>query len=63
MNGNIKKVKWNIEKSSQDALFYAVTMDSNNGIILDNFSTRGSSGQQLLGISSSLLKKYNKLRK
>lgn len=63
VNGNIKKVKWNIERSSQDALFYAVTMDSNNGIILDNFSTRGSSGQQLLGIPSSFLKKYNKLRK
>lgn len=63
VDGNIKKVKWSIVESSPEAVFYAVTMDDNNGVILDNFSTRGSSGQQLLGIPVSILKGYNKLRK
>lgn len=63
VNGDIKSVKWNIKKASSNALFYAVTMDSDTGVILDNFSTRGSSGQQLLGIPFSVLRKYNTLRK
>lgn len=63
VKGNIKSVKWNIRNSSSDAIFYAATMDSDYGIILDNFSTRGSSGQQLLGIPGSILRKYNRLRK
>lgn len=61
--GDIKSVRWNVKNASPDALFYAVTMDSDNGVILDNFSTRGSSGQQLLGIPGSILRKYNDLRK
>ena len=63
VKGNIKSVKWNIRNASSDAIFYAATMDSDHGIILDNFSTRGSSGQQLLGIPGSILRKYNRLRK
>lgn len=63
VGGNISKVRWNIHKFSPDALFYGVTMDGDAGIVLDNFSTRGSSGQQLLGIPYSILKKYDKLRK
>ena len=63
VKGDIKSVKWSIKDASSDALFYAVTMDSDTGVILDNFSTRGSSGQQLLGIPYSVLRKYNELRK
>lgn len=63
VNGDIRTVRWNIKNASPGALFYAVTMDSEKGIILDNFSTRGSSGQQLSGIPFSILKKYNELRK
>lgn len=63
VSGDIKSVRWNVKKASPDALFYAVTMDSEKGVILDNFSTRGSSGQQLLGIPASILRGYNTLRK
>lgn len=63
VTGDIKSVRWNIRNVSPDAIFYAATMDSKRGIILDNFSTRGSSGQQLLGIPASILRKYNQLRK
>lgn len=41
---------------------FAATMDSKEGVILDNFSTRGSSGQQLVSIPLSILKAYNRLR-
>lgn len=63
VNGNIRRVKWIINKVSSNTLFYAVTMDSGRGVILDNFSTRGSSGQQLLGIPNPILRRYNDLRK
>lgn len=63
VSGDIKSVRWSVKKASPEALFYGVTMDSGNGVLLDNFSTRGSSGQQLSGIPSSILRGYNKLRK
>ena len=62
--GNIKSVSWKVEKvdSMYAPTFYAVTMDPTSGIVLDNFSTRGSSGQQLLKIPSAVLKQYDRLR-
>lgn len=61
--GEIKNVRWKIKRVSSEALFYGVTMDSGNGVLLDNFSTRGSSGQQLHGIPDYIMRGYNKLRK
>ena len=63
VSGDIKKVRWEIRKASPAALFYGVTMDSENGVLLDNFSTRGSSGQQLYGVPKSIMLGYDKLRK
>lgn len=63
VNGNIRNVEWKIVSGAENAVFYAATMDADHGIIVDNFSTRGSSGQQLAGIPYSILRKYNKLRK
>ena len=37
-------------------------MDAADGIVLDNFSTRGSSGQQLRNVPLSVLQQYNRLR-
>ena len=47
VRGNIGSVRWKVLKSAPNALFYGVTMDPESGIVVDNFSTRGSSGQQL----------------
>ncbi len=62
VKGKIGSVKWTVEEASEDAIFYAATMDPSEGIVLDNFSTRGSSGQQLGGISEAVLKQYDRLR-
>ncbi len=37
-------------------------MDPESGIVVDNFSTRGSSGQQLGNIPMKILRDYNRLR-
>ena len=47
VNGRIGSVRWKVEQLDSTALFYAVTMDPRQGVVVDNFSTRGSSGQQL----------------
>ncbi|WP_417129631.1 SGNH/GDSL hydrolase family protein [Phocaeicola sp.] len=62
VNGRIGSVRWNVEKLDSTALFYAVTMDPYRGVVVDNFSTRGSSGQQLGNIPMSILRQYNRLR-
>ena len=62
VNGRIGSVRWKVEQLDSTALFYAVTMDPRQGVIVDNFSTRGSSGQQLGNIPMSILRQYNRLR-
>lgn len=62
VKGRIGQVRWKIEQADSASLFYAVTMDPEKGIVLDNFSTRGSSGQQLGHIPLSRLQDYNRLR-
>ena len=62
VRGKIRKVKWMIDHSTPATIFYGATLESDSGVILDNFSTRGSSGRQLEGIPSHILQKYNKLR-
>lgn len=62
VSGRIGSVRWNVEKLDSAALFYAVTMDPHQGVVVDNFSTRGSSGQQLVNIPMSILRQYNRLR-
>lgn len=62
VRGNIGSVRWKVLKSAPNALFYGVTMDPESGIVVDNFSTRGSSGQQLGNIPMKILRDYNRLR-
>lgn len=62
VNGRIGTVRWTVERFDSIPVFYAVTMDPSEGIILDNFSTRGSSGQQLGGVPAPLLRQYASLR-
>ena len=62
VKGRIGKVEWSVEQADSASLFYAVTMDAEKGIALDNFSMRGSSGQQLGSIPFARLRDYNRLR-
>ena len=51
-----------MEQADSSAVFYAASMDPVSGIVLDSFSTRGSSGQQLGQIPLAVLQAYNRLR-
>lgn len=61
-DGRIGTIRWRVQQAGKHTRCFAATMDSHEGVILDNFSTRGSSGQQLAGIPMSVLKAYNRLR-
>lgn len=62
VEGRIGSVRWNVRQLGESARCFAATMDAAEGVQLDNFSTRGSSGQQLAGIPLATLKAYNRLR-
>ena len=62
VSGNIRNVEWTVERFDSAAVCYGVTMDGSDGVVVDNFSTRGSSGQQLGGVPMPVLKAYNRLR-
>ena len=58
----IGRVTWTVNAIDSTAYFYGVALDGKTGIILDNFSLRGSSGTTLRSISSQMLKEFNVLR-
>lgn len=60
--GKIKKIRWQVDRIDSVATFYAATMDPSQGIVVDNFSTRGSSGIQLRGIPLPVMRTYHRLR-
>ena len=62
VEGRIGKVTWMVRTSTPSSFYYAATMDPHRGVVVDNFSTRGSSGQQIGSIPLSMLKKHNELR-
>lgn len=62
VEGNIHSVKWKVEQCGEHSRCFAATMDPLSGIVVDNFSTRGSSGQQLIHIPLSVLKDYHRMR-
>lgn len=61
VDGRIGSVRWTVN-SADSTLFYGLAMDGKKGIILDNFSLRGSSGLSLRGISPEMLKQFNNQR-
>lgn len=61
IDGSIGRIRWTTEADST-ALFYGAAMDGYSGIILDNFSLRGSSGYSLQSIPSQNIKEFNALR-
>lgn len=61
VDGRIGSVRWTVNRADS-ALFYGMAMDGEKGIILDNFSLRGSSGLSLRGISQQMLTQFNSQR-
>lgn len=59
--GRIGKIRWNIDRADS-ALFYGVSMEGHSGIVVDNFSMRGSSGLNLRSIPEKALSAFNALR-
>lgn len=61
MDGRIGSIRWTVDRADS-TLFYGLAMDGKKGIILDNFSLRGSSGLSLRGIPPQMLKQFNRQR-
>ena len=61
VEGNIGSVRWDVNRADS-TLFYGLAMDGDRGVIVDNFSLRGSSGLSLRTIPVSMMESFNKLR-
>lgn len=61
IKGNIGSVRWSVDRADS-TLFYGLAMDGERGVVLDNFSLRGSSGLSLRSISTDMLSQFNRQR-
>lgn len=61
VEGNIGSVRWTVE-SADSTLFYGLAMDGRQGIIVDNFSLRGSSGLSLRSVPIWMMHEFNDQR-
>lgn len=61
VNGRIGSVRWDVNQADS-TIFYGVAMDGTQGIILDNYSLRGSSGLSLRSIPVETMGAFNELR-
>lgn len=61
VEGNIGSVRWSAGEADSTR-FYGVAMDGKQGIVLDNFSLRGSTGLSLRDIPQRMLKEFNRMR-
>lgn len=55
---SMRKISYTVSGASQDTYLYGVALESNQGVIVDNFSMRGSSGTSLGSIPSSVLREF-----
>mgnify|MGYP001775470027 CR=1 FL=1 len=62
VSGRMGRVRWNVGNTGRQYTFYGVTMDCSHGIVLDNYSMRGTSGMHLGAISDENLMEYDRLR-
>lgn len=62
VKGRIGKVRWNICTHDSSAIFYGATMEPMNGIVLDNFSTRGIDGSALGRATLNTLTGFSRAR-
>lgn len=61
VQGSIGSVRWTVNQADS-AWFYGVVMDGDEGICVDNFSLRSTSGLTLRSIPSATLQQFNRLR-
>ncbi len=61
VDGRIGSIRWTVNRADS-SIFYGVAMDSKEGVILDNFSLRGSSGLAIRGIPIQMLSAFNEQR-
>lgn len=61
VGGRIGSVRWTVDRTDS-TLFYGLAMDGKKGVVVDNFSLRGSSGLSLRGIPAEMMQDFNKLR-
>lgn len=61
VDGHIGSVRWTVNQADS-TLFYGMAMDGTQGIIVDNFSLRGSSGLSLRTIPTDIMKEFNDQR-
>lgn len=61
VNGHIGSVRW-VVNNADSTVFYGASMDGLTGVVVDNFSLRGSSGLSLSGIPVKTLREFNELR-
>lgn len=61
VEGHIGSIRWTINHADS-TLFYGLAMDGTQGIIVDNFSLRGSSGLSLRTIPAGIMKEFNDQR-
>ncbi len=61
VEGCIGSVRWTVEKADS-TLFYGLAMDGTEGISLDNFSLRGSSGLSLRSVPAWMMRAFNEQR-
>lgn len=61
VDGRIGSVRWTVNRADS-TLFYGMAMDGKQGIVVDNFSMRGSSGLSLRTIPAVMLKEFNQQR-
>lgn len=61
VTGHIGSVRWKVE-NADSTLFYGLAMDGTQGIIVDNFSLRGSSGLSLRSVPVWMMREFNEQR-
>lgn len=62
VNGKTERIRWTIDLATDSTTFYGIAMESRQGVSLDNFGLRSSSGLSLRSIPMSRLKQFNRLR-
>ena len=61
--GRIGQIRINIDNPGKNTRFFGVTMDDENkGVVVDNYSLRGVSGETLRSIPEKTLQDFDKLR-
>lgn len=58
----LRKARWELMNEDSASIFFGMSMDGKNGIVLDNLSMRGQSGTQLSTIPFAYLQQMHKIR-